>query len=232
MGGTMTPVTSNRARYLGAEIVLQFKGGLPHLTVDQVKQYLSPVIDWNLHAAAEVQVAKLPPIVRDAIQRHDVLVGMNTDMVLASKGRPPQKIREKDEAGDDYEDWIYGQPPNAVFVRVQGDRVIRVTEYHSDGTKVEKTQPEVILAHTPQRPAPSATSAQADAGEQRPTLRRPGEQPIITGGGAGGPGPINVPGAPAPVPGSTEPAPLPPPGQPGGPTAPPSTGVPGQQPPQ
>jgi hypothetical protein len=58
------------------------------------------------------------------------VVGMNHDMVLASMGRPDQKVREYDDEGRETEDWIYGHPPEkTVLVTFLGDKVIRVKSY-------------------------------------------------------------------------------------------------------
>ena len=51
---------------------------------------------------------------------------MSTDMVLFAKGQPQSKIREMDGQMP-FEEWIYGKPPEEVeFVRINGNRVIRV----------------------------------------------------------------------------------------------------------
>jgi hypothetical protein len=51
-------------------------------------------------------------------------------MVTAALGRPDQKVRQRDEKGDDTEDWIYGQPPaRTVFVTFNGDKVTQVRQY-------------------------------------------------------------------------------------------------------
>ena len=77
------------------------------------KDLLRPVFDFNAKSAVEAYLDTLPPKVRDAIRQHQILVGMNRDMVMASKGRPPKKIREKD-GETEYEEWIYGEPPQDV----------------------------------------------------------------------------------------------------------------------
>ena len=57
---------------------------------------------------------------------HEVLVGMNREMVLKAVGQPDQKVREM-EGQMPFEEWIYGQPPHEVqFVRFNGNRVIRL----------------------------------------------------------------------------------------------------------
>lgn len=54
------------------------------------------------------------------------MVGMSTDMVLFAKGQPERKIREMDGQMP-FEEWIYGSASKDVeFVRINGNRVIRV----------------------------------------------------------------------------------------------------------
>jgi len=84
--------------------------------------------------------------VQEAIKNHQVLVGMDRDMVIYAKGRPPRKIRDKDDKGVDYEEWIYGNPPQEVdFVRFQGVFVSRLEIMTVDGQKIVRTQKEVDL---------------------------------------------------------------------------------------
>jgi hypothetical protein len=99
---------------------------------------------------------------------------MNRDMVIYAKGRAPKKDREKD--GDtEYEEWIYGEPPEAVdFVRFVGDEVVRVETMTVTGQKVIRSEKEIELAAKPD----STKTSQADARPaSAPTLRRPGEAP-------------------------------------------------------
>jgi hypothetical protein len=101
---------------------------------------------------------------------------MNHDMVIYAKGRPDKKIREHDEAGKAYEEWLYGMPPQEVqFVRFQGDEVVRLEVMQVDGEKIVRTEKEVnatsTVAEKPSSPTPAATPA------KRPSLRRPGEEP-------------------------------------------------------
>jgi hypothetical protein len=95
-------------------------------------------------SAAEVYLETLPPKVKDAITKHEVLVGMNREMVIMAKERPGQKLREKDDKGDEYEEWIYGAPPkDVVFVRFKGDEVSQVKTMKIAGEMVVKTEKEV-----------------------------------------------------------------------------------------
>ena len=114
----------------GATIFLDFDRSVPDMTGDQLKAYLSRVLDFSKRSAAVQYADSLPPKTREAIAAKRAEVGMDHDEVTAALGRPERKVREHDEDGNDIEDWIYGRPPQkTTFVRFQGDKVVRVTEY-------------------------------------------------------------------------------------------------------
>lgn len=177
--GNDIPVAPANGRAMtsqGSVVTLEFHGYIPDLTPDQVKQLLSPVFDFTSMTVAEAYARKLPPKVQAAIKNHEVLVGMDRDMVEYSLGRAPKKYRDKDDKGRDYEEWIYGTPPEQVqFVRFIGPTVTMVTIMKVDGEKIVKTQPEVELAakETEQKPQQDAAPAQRT---KRPSLLAPGEQ--------------------------------------------------------
>jgi hypothetical protein len=174
-GGSAMPVggTDDNANPRGTYVDLVFDHYVPDLTPEKFKQLLRPVLDFDAKSAQEAYLDTVPPKVKEAIQNHQVLVGMNREMLIYSKGRPPKKIREKD--GEiEYEEWIYGEPPQDVdFVRMVGDEVVRVETMRVDGSKVLRTEKEVNL---------DTQTAVAKAAEQprppnAPSLRRPGEAP-------------------------------------------------------
>ena len=115
----------------GATLYLDFGHSVPDMTADQLKQYLSAVLDFSKQRSAAVQwVDTLPPKVQEAIQQKRADVGMDHDEVLAALGRPDRKVRERDADGNDTEDWIYGRPPSkTVFVHFVGDKVAKVDRY-------------------------------------------------------------------------------------------------------
>ena len=157
----------------GSQVTLEFDKYVPELTGDQVRDMLSPVFDFKALNQAEAYEKTLPPKVQEAIKNHKVLVGMDRDMVIYAKGRPPRKIRDKDEKGQDYEEWIYGNPPEEVdFVRFQGAVVARLEIMTVDGAKIVRTEKEVDLKAADTEVAEKKPEKPANA----PTLRRPGEQ--------------------------------------------------------
>jgi len=115
----------------GATLFLDFDSTLPDMTPDQVKQYLSTVLDFSKQRSAAVQYTEtLPPKVQEAIAQKRAEVGMDRDEVLAAMGRPERKVREREDDGSETEDWIYGHPPaRTTFVRFTGEKVSKVDSY-------------------------------------------------------------------------------------------------------
>jgi hypothetical protein len=187
MGGSTGGVDPNQAQPTGAAVTLEFKKHVPEMTGAELKQMLTPVLDFTVKTAAEVFVDTLPPKIRESVKRHEVLVGMNHDMVVMAKDRPQQKVREKDDKGKEYEEWIYGTAPqDVVFVRFAGDEVVQVKIAKVGGQITVKTEKEVdvkdgvpTLAALKSSGSPQDVSgaAEPDQPAHRPTLKRPDEQP-------------------------------------------------------
>jgi hypothetical protein len=115
----------------GSTIYLDFSKPIPDLSPDDLKQLLAPYLDFSRQRSASVQwVDTLPPEMKKAIQERRPIIGMDREQVVAAIGKPDHKIRERDNEGNDIEDWIYGQPPSkTVFVRFHGDRVTNIKQY-------------------------------------------------------------------------------------------------------
>jgi hypothetical protein len=170
--GGSTPVapSDSNANARGSFVDLYFDKYVPEMTGPELKQLLRPVFDFDSKSPVEAYLETVPPKIRDAIKAHHVLVGMNRDMVIYAKGRPPKKVREHaDEI--EYEEWIYGDPPQDVdFVRLVGNEVVRVETMKVNGEKVIRTEKEVDLGET------AVAQKQQERPINAPTLRRPGEE--------------------------------------------------------
>jgi hypothetical protein len=82
-------------------------------------------------------------------------------------------VRER-EGDTDYEEWIYGEPPQDVdFVRIVGDEVVRVETMKVGGEKIVRTEKEIILAKPDEEK--EAKKEEQDRPANAPSLRRPGE---------------------------------------------------------
>jgi hypothetical protein len=191
MGGDTSPVVqgSDNQEPVGARLTLNFHDHVPELTGKEVKSLLSPLISFDVKTPIQAFTDTLPKPLKDAILNHHVLVGMSTDMVMFAKGQPDNKSREMDGQMP-FEEWIYGKPPNEVdFVRINGNRVIRVEVAKMGVTPVVFTQDVVEgLMRTDGTPlSPEATQRVAKVGDVErdptkeaptapPSLRNPGEK--------------------------------------------------------
>jgi hypothetical protein len=198
-GTTMSPVVQgDNQEPTGARLTLTFQNHIPELTGKQVEALLAPLISFEVKTPIQAYTDTLPPKLKEAILDHDVLVGMSTDMVLFAKGQPQSKVREMDGQMP-FEEWIYGKPPQDVeFVRINGNRVIRVEVakigkppviftkdevegmMRTDGTPLEA---ENTTAHTvkmgdvqrdPDTQAPAPSPSLRAPGESAPASNTPG----------------------------------------------------------
>ena len=177
-GGGMTQVPGGPSPQSldahGTTVTLEFDKYIPELTGDQVREMLGAGHRLQgVNALQRPYQKTLPPKVKEAIKDHKILVGMDKEMVTFAKGRPPRKIRDKDEKGQDYEEWIYGTPPEEVdFVRFKGNEVARLEIMTVDGQKVVRTEKEVDLPSkdtelAEQKPAPEAAECSDVAAARR-----------------------------------------------------------------
>ncbi|HWP84065.1 MAG TPA: hypothetical protein VNN17_02655 [Terriglobia bacterium] len=132
MGTRTTPINNPNADQragTGSQITLRFPAKLPEMTVEEIKAYLSPVLDFEAKSPILTMTEPVPPEFQKAIEDKVAVVGMNRDMVLAAMGPPDRKVREEKD-GVEQEDWIYGSPPLKVtFVTFEGEEVVDVQEY-------------------------------------------------------------------------------------------------------
>jgi len=178
-GANDTPVTlgpdETQPNPHGSYLDIYFDKYVPEMTAQQLRDLLYPALDFTAKNKEQAYLNTVPPKVKQAIQAHHVLVGMNSEMVLHAKGKPPKKVREKD-GETDYEEWIYGEPPQDVdFVRIVGDEVVRVETMKVGGEKIVRTEKEIIL-EKPDKDT-EAKKEQEDRPANAPSLRRPGEDP-------------------------------------------------------
>jgi len=169
----------------GTRILLLFPHEVPDMTGMQVEALIKPIVDFSLKNPVQAYADALPPWLRKSILDHQVLVGMNGDMVIASLGSPRSKVRERDGQMP-FEEWIYGEPPDAVqFVRFNNNRVIRVEVAKVGEAPVIRTENEMGDYWQKQKPdntrivklgdqAPPQPGTES-AARKPPSLRLPGE---------------------------------------------------------
>jgi len=180
-----TPVASgNEDKATGSRVTLVFEGGVPEISAPEVKALLQPVVDFGVKSSEQAYADTLPPLLKDSIAAHEVLVGMTHRMVLAAMGAPENKVRDQpsgDPSGGRYEEWIYGHVPQTVrFVRFSGDRVTLV-EIAALGKPIEIHDKNELGDLDPTPPGTEIAMGDASPGAKQaassppPSLRRPGE---------------------------------------------------------
>jgi hypothetical protein len=181
------PLAQQGPAATGCRITLVFEGGVPEVTAAEVKALLDPVVDFRAKSSSEAYADTLPPKVREAVEAHEILVGMSRRMVIAALGEPKTKEREHSSSTDPdspiYEEWIYGDPPHPTqFVRFKNGRVMRLEiaaigkpiEVHDKnemGAEVEPT----LQARTIVNGDVQASQDGDGRANSAPTLRKPGE---------------------------------------------------------
>jgi len=130
VGGSTAPVAPQQNAQVanGSYITLAVAGQVENLTTVQVKQMLSSVLDFERHSPTVLYSPSMPPKFKEAIEKHEVIVGMDRDAVLSAKGPPDRKVREVRE-GTEQEDWIYGFPPHVLYITFDGDNVVSVRQF-------------------------------------------------------------------------------------------------------
>lgn len=130
MGGPPQPIAPEApVLTYGSWISLKIPNKTEKLTVEQAKNLLGSVLDFSRHSPTVLYSPATPPQFKEAIEKHQVVVGMNRDAVLSSKGPPDRKVREDHPDGTQEEDWIYGLPPHVLYVVFEGEVVTRVHQY-------------------------------------------------------------------------------------------------------
>jgi hypothetical protein len=168
----------------GSSVTLVMKGDASGMTTTHIKELLEPVLDFKAMTVAEAYQKSLPPKLAEAVKKHHALVGMDKDMVTYALGRPPRRVRENKD-GQDYEEWIYGTPPeNVEFIRFVGDKVVSIEEMKVNGEKMVRTQDEVgdllaLDASARRQPAQPSTADNQEDRRAAPTLMRPGETATV-----------------------------------------------------
>lgn len=189
---TSPVIQDNEAEPTGSRIILTFHGFVPDLSSAQLKALLAPLISFDMKSPVQAFTDTLPPQLKKAILDHHVMVGMSTEMVLYSLGQPDSKSREM-EGQTPFEEWIYGKPPKDVqFVRINGNRVIRVevaklgqplevfTRDEVEGLMMTDGRPVVAAMDQQHQKTVQLGDAHRNADTQSaaapPTLRNPGEK--------------------------------------------------------
>jgi hypothetical protein len=189
-GGQTSPVIRDADQDpMGARLTLTFEKGVPALTGQDVKALLAPLISFDVKTPIEAFTDTLPDRLKEAVLNHQVLVGMSTEMLLFAKGQPETKSHEMD-GNMPFDEWVYGKPPKDVeFVRINGNRVIRLEVAKMGKTPEVFTKDEVEgmmrTDGTPLAQAAEPKKAAIDLGdvERNPDTQAPALPPSLSGSG-------------------------------------------------
>jgi hypothetical protein len=216
------PVTQPQDQATGSRVTLVFKNGVPEISAPEVKALLTPIIDFGAKTSSDAFADTLPAPVKEAVVTHEVLVGMDRRMVIASLGAPESKVREQaadEPEGTHYEEWIYGHVPQTVkFVRFNADRVVQV-KIAALGKPIEIHNQNEMGDYAPAGATREIAMGDGANGPDHPaaapTLRQPGETlPASPGGSTVNkvqyPPAKPVPAVPQSDPQPAQPAPVPP----------------------
>jgi hypothetical protein len=135
MNGGMSPVHTNQNGQTanGSHIALVFSGPVPSLKSGEIRQMLSPIMDFEKHSASEQYVERLPEPIKKAIKEQRAIQGMDRDQVLLALGKPHSKSRQTNADGDELEDWIYGEPPGKMmFITFNEGKVVKISESYAN----------------------------------------------------------------------------------------------------
>ena len=128
-GGRPLANPSVQAPPQGSYVTIKYDQAVPELTPDQIKEILSPVLDFSKKSATKSFIESIPDEFKEAVKNKQAVVGMDKDLVLATLGRPIRKVRER-KGEEETEDWIYGERPHKIiFVTFLQGKVISVKEY-------------------------------------------------------------------------------------------------------
>jgi len=116
----------------GSKITLLFQGKVPPaITVDELKTMLNPVLDFSKQSLLRTGIEALPPEFQEAVKAKEARVGMDSNTVLLALGQPNKRIRDKNDQGEEKEDWLYvGRGQRQTFVTFEKDIVVSIRKYN------------------------------------------------------------------------------------------------------
>ena len=129
--GDRSVARPDSAVYEGSKVVLRFEDKAPiDLTADRLKEYLTPVLDFDKQNFMDSGIESLPEEFQEAVLDNEPKIGMDRSTVLAAMGRPHSRIRDRTPEGIEQETWIYEKLGfGAGFIYFEGDFVVKIVRY-------------------------------------------------------------------------------------------------------
>jgi hypothetical protein len=132
MGNRTTPVgrDDKTAKAKGSKIVVRFAKNVPSdLKPEQLKEILSPILDFNKRNFMRTGIDALPPEFQEAVRAKEARIGMDRSTVILALGRPDNKFRET-KNGVYSEQWLYNlRGLRALFVTFEDNVVVEIKQY-------------------------------------------------------------------------------------------------------
>src|SRR5262249_45752216 len=132
VGDRTAPVNRDdkTAKAKGSKVVVRFANKVPaDLKPEQLKEILSPLLDFNKHNFMKTGLESLPVEFQEAVKVKEARIGMDRSTVILALGRPDNKFRET-KNGIYSEQWLYYQRGlRALFVTFEDNVVVEIKQY-------------------------------------------------------------------------------------------------------
>ncbi len=132
VGNQTTPVgrDDKTAKAKGSKIIVRFAKKVPaDLKPEQLKEILSPLLDFNKHNFMKTGIDALPAEFQEAVKAKEARIGMDRSTVIMALGRPDNKFRETKD-GVYTEQWLYNlRGLRTLFVTFEDNVVVQIKQY-------------------------------------------------------------------------------------------------------
>ena len=130
-GNTTTPVgrDDKTSKAKGSKIVVRFAKRVPsELSPQQLREILTPILDFNKRTFMKTGIESLPVEFQEAVKAKEAKIGMDRPTVIMAMGRPDRKFRDPGNAA--YEQWLYFlRGLRALFVTFEDNVVVQIKQY-------------------------------------------------------------------------------------------------------
>jgi hypothetical protein len=118
------------AKAKGSKVVVRFAQKVPpDLKPEQLKEILSPLLDFNKHNFMKTGIEALPVEFQEAVKAKEARIGMDRSTVIMALGRPDNKFRETKD-GVFTEQWYYElRGARRLFVTFEDNVVVQIKQY-------------------------------------------------------------------------------------------------------
>ena len=118
------------AKAKGSKITVKFANKIPaDLSPAQLKEILTPLLDFEKHNFMKTGLEALPVEFQEAVKAKEARIGMDRSTVIMALGRPNNKFRET-KNGVYTEQWLYElRGYRRLFVTFEDNVVVEIKQY-------------------------------------------------------------------------------------------------------